>query len=160
MLLTPTLRFHETMETKMNRLFFIFIAIAAQTHSLADAQDIFGENKAPETAFPGEYVGTYLGDKKEIKYGLQIFALGNGKFRAVGYNGGLPAAGFKKGGKIERVEGKITSNHKDTGVILFKNGKEEAEAHFKDGMLIGYEEDTVIARLKKIVRDHPVIETD
>ncbi|MEK6269987.1 MAG: hypothetical protein N2B57_04440, partial [Planctomycetales bacterium] len=73
---------------------------------------------------------------------------------------GLPGDGFKKGGKIERVEGKLISNGKDTAVILFQNGKEEAKATFKQGILVGQEHDKIIARLTKIVRAHPITETD
>lgn len=143
----------------MFRLFIFLFALTATMPSLAE-EDIFGQTKAPHTLFPGEYVGTYLGDKKEIKYGLQIFALGDGLFRAIGYNGGLPGDGFQKGGKIERVEGKLISNGKDTAVILFQNGKEEAKATFKQGILVGQEHDKIIARLKKIERAHPITETD
>ena len=143
----------------MFRLLIFLFALTATMPSFAE-EDTFGQTKAPHTLFPGEYVGTYLGDKKEIKYGLQIFALGDGLFRAIGYNGGLPGDGFQKGGKIERVEGKLISNSKDTAVILFQNGKEEAKATFKQGILIGQEDDKIIARLKKIERAHPITETD
>ena len=143
----------------MFRLLIFLFALTATMPSFAE-EDTFGQTKAPHTLFPGEYIGTYLGDKKEIKYGLQIFALGDGLFRAIGYNGGLPGDGFQKGGKIERVEGKLISNSKDTAVILFQNGKEEAKATFKQGILIGQEDDKIIARLKKIERAHPITETD
>ena len=143
----------------MFRLLIFLFALTATMPSFAE-EDTFGQTKAPHTLFPGEYIGTSLGDKKEIKYGLQIFALGDGLFRAIGYNGGLPGDGFQKGGKIERVEGKLISNSKDTAVILFQNGKEEAKATFKQGILIGQEDDKIIARLKKIERAHPITETD
>ena len=143
----------------MFRLLIFLFALTATMPSFAE-EDTFGQTKAPHTLFPGEYIGTYLGDKKEIKYGLQIFALGDGVFRAIGYNGGLPGDGFQKGGKIERVEGKLISNSKDTAVILFQNGKEEAKATFKQGILVGQEDDKIIARLKKIERAHPITETD
>ena len=144
----------------MFRLLIFLLALTATIPSLANEKDIFGQTKAPQTPFPGEYVGTYLGDKKEIKYGLQIFALGDGLFRAIGYNGGLPGDGFQKGGKIERVKGKLISHGKDTAVIIFQNGKEEAKATLKQGILVGQEHDKIIARLKKIERAHPITETD
>ena len=38
----------------------------------------------------GEYVGTVLADEQRLKFGLQVIALGDGKFTGVGYRGGLP----------------------------------------------------------------------
>ena len=122
------------------------------------AEDSFGAKKALCSKFPGWYVGIYFQDAEKIKYGLQIFALGDGKFRAVGYNGGLPGNGFKKGGKIERVEGKIIKGKSGIERIVFQNEEEEAIADLKDGRLIGREDGEVIARLKKVVRKKPVIE--
>ncbi len=48
----------------------------------------------PEKAdadFPvqGEYSGIVKTDDGEVKVGIQVIALGHGKFRAVGYPGGL-----------------------------------------------------------------------
>jgi len=122
------------------------------------AEDPFGAKKALGSKFPGEYIGAYFQDNEKIKYGLQIFALGDGKFRAVGYNGGLPGNGFKKGGKIERVEGKIIKGKSGIERIVFQNEEEEAIADLKDGRLIGREDGEVSARLKKVVRKKPVIE--
>src|SRR5690242_3327865 len=44
--------------------------------------------------FQGEYIGTVRSDDGELKVGLQVIALGEGKFRAVGYHGGLPGDGW------------------------------------------------------------------
>lgn len=40
------------------------------------------------------YQGEYVGTVGEEKHGVQIIALGGGKFEAVGYKGGLPGAGW------------------------------------------------------------------
>ena len=45
----------------------------------------------PDFAIQGEYAG----EIKDEKRGVQIIALGNGKFHAVGYEGGLPGDGFE-----------------------------------------------------------------
>ena len=89
--------------------------------------------------------------------------MGDGKFRAVGYNGGLPGDGFQRGGKIERVEGQLAKNSQgnpDTETIVFKNGKEEATATVTKGNLVGRENDEVIARMRKIKRKNPVTKID
>ena len=138
----------------------ILIALTALTLSLkADekAADPFGAKKAPDSKFPGEYVGTYISDGEKIKYGLQIFALGEGKFRAIGFNGGLPGAGFKKGSKIERVEGKLAKGNKGTERIVFQNDDEEAIADLRKGRIVAREAGEVIARLKKVTREKPII---
>jgi hypothetical protein len=44
--------------------------------------------------YQGEYVGTVESDDGQLKVGLQVIALGEGKFRAVGYHGGLPGDGW------------------------------------------------------------------
>ena len=143
-----------------------FVVLMICTHAwqaFASETDIFGAKKSPQTELAGEYIGTYLGDNKQIKYGLQIFAMGDGKFRAVGYNGGLPGDGFQKGGKIERVEGKLAKNSEgnpDPKTIVFKNGKEEATATVTQGNLVGRENDEVIARMRKIKRKNPVTKID
>ena len=47
-------------------------------------------------AFQGEYVATIKLDGGETKVGTQIIALGDGKFQAVSYIGGLPGDGWDK----------------------------------------------------------------
>ena len=147
----------------MLKLLILLMIFALPWQAFASETDVFGEKKSPQTELAGEYIGTYLGDKKQINYGLQIFAMGDGKFRAVGYNGGLPGDGFQKGGKIERVEGKLAKNSRgntDAETIVFKNGKEEATATVTQGNLVGRENDEVIARMRKIKRKNPITEID
>jgi len=54
----------------------------------------------------GEYVGTILSDEQRIKFGLQLIALGDGKFTGVGYRGGLPGDGWDKSNpkRVENVK--------------------------------------------------------
>ncbi len=51
-------------------------------------------------AFQGEYVGQIETPEGVIvKFGAQVVAQGNGEFLSVGYVGGLPGAGWKRGDK-------------------------------------------------------------
>lgn len=78
-------------------------------------------------AIQGEYVGTIPEDGSDLKIGVQVIALGSGKFRAVGYRGGLPGDGWDGGDKHE-AEGEL----KDGGVT-FKT--DEASAEIRDGLM-------------------------
>ncbi len=73
-------------------------------------------------AFAGEYVGSQrlLGDPRGAeRIGVQVIALGNGKFSAVKYLGGLPGDGWRgrerillegeRAGDVVRMKGKVTS---------------------------------------------------
>jgi len=99
----------------------------------------------------GEYAGEVQPDtnKDKIKFGVQVIALGNGKFHAVGYEGGLPGAGWD-GGEKKEADGKTTD-----GVTVF----EEADAEIKDGVMTFKNDkgDEVMGTLKKIVRKSPTL---
>lgn len=77
-------------------------------------------------AYQGEYAGEVPSDIGKIKLGVQVIALGQGKFQAVGHFGGLPGDGWNGEAKIE-VEGKLEGNEvrfkTDQGVGKLRNGK-------------------------------------
>jgi len=72
----------------------------------------------PDFAVQGEYVGEIKGHDKPIKCSAQIIALGNGKFHAVGYHGGLPGDGWDEKSRVE-ADGQIEDG---AVVITGKNG--------------------------------------
>lgn len=99
-------------------------------------------------AFQGEYAGeSKLGDKP-VRYGIQVVALGKGKFHAMSYIGGLPG----DGGKERRpMEGEL----KD-GMVVFDDALGHGE--LKDGILrISAKKVPATAELKKVERRSPTL---
>lgn len=100
--------------------------------------------------FQGEYVGTIKRDDGDQKVGVQIIALGNGKFRAVAYPGGLPGDGWTKEEKQE-AEGERQGD-----TVLFK--KDEATGTLKDGVIkVVLAEGAPPIELNKINRSSPTL---
>jgi hypothetical protein len=75
----------------------------------------------------GEYVGIVATEEGPQRYGAQIIALGDGKFRGVGYHGGLPGAGWNKSERLT-----IDGETKD-GVTTFATP--DSKATLKDGVI-------------------------
>lgn len=63
------------------------------------------------------FQGEYVGEKEGVKMGVQILALGNGEFEAVGYPGGLPGAGWD-GNREKIVRAKGTRGEGAVSVIF------------------------------------------
>ena len=64
--------------------------LAGMSAGWALAQDKMDE----DFPFQGEYVGELGQGSEKVKFGLQVIAVGQGQFRAVGYHGGLPGEGW------------------------------------------------------------------
>ena len=110
------------------------------------------EKAGPDFAVQGEYAGTVRIDQGELKYGVQVIALGDGKFRGVGYAGGLPGAGWD-GSEKRIAEGETTG-----GVVTFKIEDAEATATIKDGVIAGMDGDgNPVARFEKVERKSPTL---
>ncbi len=78
-------------------------------------------------AIQGEYVGSVrTGLFRRYNYGLQVIALGDGKFDAVKYDGGLPGWGWSGSEKEkysgERSDGSIVLNGPTGSVLLYPGG--------------------------------------
>lgn len=101
-------------------------------------------------AVQGEYSGEIRDDEGKHKVGVQIIALGDGKFHAVAYPGGLPGDGWNL---KERIE---ADGERKEGVPTFAG--EKGSGIVQDGVLIvkssaGEE----IGTLKKVQRKSPTL---
>ncbi len=121
--------------------------------SAAMAQDTFVtvEDAGPDYAVQGEYVGEVKHDGESVKLGMQVIALGDQKFDAVAYPGGLPGDGwvgeekFRASGATTDGETKVTAaGH---GYAILKNGA--AMLYSESGEARG--------TLKKVERKSPTL---
>ena len=98
----------------------------------------------------GEYEGTLDEDGGPMKYGAQIIALGQGKFQAVGYHGGLPGAGWDKSERI-----KLDGATRD-GVTTFD--APQAKVALDGGVLKAYDTNgKFLGKLAKVERKSPTL---
>lgn len=94
----------------------------------------------------GEYVGVVEADNRQT-WGGQVIALGDGKFRCVGYPGGLPGDGYKPG-----TETKITDGKSEGDVAKFKG--ENYTLEISGGqLLVKSEEGELLGTLMKVQRE-------
>jgi hypothetical protein len=96
-------------------------------------------------AFQGEYVGTVKDGEEEKKVGIQVIALGKGKFRAVVYNHGLPGDGWDNQSEKHSADGE----RKGDTVIFEKDG---ITGRLKGGKLTVTAGDKQVAELAKTER--------
>ena len=104
----------------------------------------------------GEYVGEFKSEDREGKLGIQVIALGEGKFRAVAYIGGLPGDGWSAGREKYAGDGEM----KD-GQVDFKADGSDADdrtnAFLKDGRITVMHGEEKVAELKKVNRKSPTL---
>ncbi len=106
----------------------------------------------PDFKTQGEYSGNVKSAEggDSLKVGVQIIALGAGKFHAVGYPVGLPGDGWEGDNKIE-ADGALNK-----GVVAFAG--ERAHGEIKDGVLrVLSANNDVLAELKKVQRQSPTL---
>ncbi len=130
---------------------FCWIAVWLVCSSAIHAADVYDSptmaSTDPDFLVQGEYAATGVG--------LQVVALGDGKFTAVKYPGGLPGKGYTGTGKqlvededtdtiqeliaalkVERVERQsptIGAKPPEGAVVLFDGTKESVDQHWKPG---------------------------
>ena len=126
--------------------------LAAPLMTCATAQTFTDAAKAGDDyKIQGEYVGTIKTDDGEVKRGAQVIALGDGKFQAVGYAGGLPGDGWKRGDEMVKCEGAL----KD-GVVTLAH--DNVVGTLKDGIIKVAVDGKECGELKKVERKSPTID--
>ena len=119
--------------------------------SAASAQTFTDPEKAGDDyKLQGEYLGTLKDGEKEAKRGAQVIALGDGKFKGIGYSGGLPGEGWKRGDDKYEAEGEL----KD-GKVTFKF--DSYEGVLKDGVLSVMVDGKSVGEMKKVERKSPTL---
>src|SRR5487761_365718 len=79
----------------------------------------------PDFAVQGEYTGDLRTDEGPRKVGVQVIALGGGKFHSVFYRGGLPGDGWDKEHKREgngETKDSVTTLRGERGSARIKQG--------------------------------------
>lgn len=119
----------------------------------ADGQPAYtsAEEAGPDFELQGEYLGQVKTDEGNATVGVQVIALGDGKFRAVGYEGGLPGQGW------DRTKTKLSADGAlENGIVTFK-GTDNASAVLRDGVLTISHNGQEIGRLTRTVRESPTL---
>lgn len=130
-----------------------FALFAAVSHAADNKLPAYTDPAAAGADFKvqGEYFGELETRDGKIKHGVQIIALGEGKFRAVAYRGGLPGDGWEKGQDTVSAEGSLQD-----GVAVFKG--EHARGEVKDGVLaVTSNSGDKLGELKKVERKSPTL---
>ena len=107
----------------------------------------------------GEYIGT-IGTRRRAQsmLGLQVVALGDGQFQAVGYPGGLPGAGWT--GRTDSMEMIVTNDPKKDSLAIVScvNSEVHYSIRLENNVALVYsEEQQYLGQLTKIKRASPTL---
>ncbi len=102
------------------------VACAAEGEAFIDPA-----KAGPDFVVQGEYLGQMKKDGQDVKVGAHVIALGDGKFHAVAYMGGLPGEGWKRGDERMQGDGKT-----ENGATTFKADGREGSAKIEGGKLL------------------------
>ena len=138
------------------RLTVLITAMATSSLAVAAKPTAYTDPQKTDADFQvqGEYVGELLGDDDEDheKFGMQVIALGGGKFRLVAYEGGLPGAGWSG----EADDKSITDGMTKDGAAVFKD--DHGVGTIKDGVLTAVDESgKLLGKFKKVERKSPTL---
>jgi len=118
---------------------------SAADNNQAQLAFLTSESADADFGYQGEYAGELAVDQGKFKYAVQVIALGDGKFRAVGYLGGLPGDGWNKEDRVE------TDGSKIDAAVTFKS--EHAQGVLTDGVFdIQTLDGNSLGKLKKVER--------
>src|SRR6266704_2824508 len=113
--------------------------------SLASAQS------QPKTDADFPFQGEYAGEMSSGKFGIQVIALGDGKFRAVFYPGGLPGDGWTKDKPKVKTDGA-----REDDAVTFAGGR--LNGTIKNGSFtITDSGNKALGTLKKVERESPTL---
>lgn len=101
-------------------------------------------------ALQGEYSGAVGGPDDRQRLGVQVIALGKGRFEAVGYFGGLPGDGWNRE-KPLRAQGVLAD-----GLVQFRADQGTA-ALGKEGIVVRDADGNEVGKLEKVVRQSPTL---
>jgi len=136
----------------------LLLALLAGTlATAADPAPAFTDPAAADADFPvqGEYEGVVRHEAGAGKFGVQVIALGEGKFAATAYPGGLPGAGWTAPDKITGVGVRDGDVVKLEGVDL---GGTKRRGEIRGGSLVVLDEAGVaLATLPKVERKSPTL---
>ncbi len=134
----------------------LFLCLAMGLVGLASAQAAEDEaftdpaKAGPDFAIQGEYKGQ-LKLEDEITLAAQVIALGDGKFRAEFFIGGLPGDGWQRGEMQLGVDGKL-----EDGTVTFSG--DNGSAKLADGKITVYDPTgNSIGTLAKAERKSPTL---
>jgi hypothetical protein len=132
----------------------VFLALVGLSARAADdTADVFTDpaQAGPDFAVQGEYTGEVKSDNESLKIGVQVIALGEGKFRAVAHIGGLPGDGYLPGGERIQIDGMTIG---DTTKFTSDKGSGEIRGGVIKALGTGGE---TIAEFKRVVRESPTL---
>jgi hypothetical protein len=100
----------------------------------------------------GEYAGYITGPGRSRRVGWQVIALGDGKFRAVEYAGGLPGGGWT-GAQPREFDGAW----QESFVVFPDCGQQAARLVGREAWLRDREDGTLLGVLRKVRRESPTL---
>lgn len=128
-------------------LLFVTLAGAIRLHA-ADGDAFTDPSKA---GIDFQIQGEYLGKGGDDTWGAQVIALGDGKYSLVGFKGGLPGDGWKRGDETRRGSGQLEG---DAAVVK----TDDFMVKIKDGVLKVMDlSGNPLGELKKVERKSPTL---
>lgn len=137
------------MSRTLFRTLLLFVALAGAIPLQAADGDAFTDPSKAGIDF--QIQGEYLGKGGDDTWGAQVIALGDGKYSLVGFKGGLPGDGWKRGDETRRGSGQLEG---DAAVVK----SDEFMVKIKDGVLKVMDlSGNPLGELKKVERKSPTL---